>query len=219
MVNEWDSKIRARFDELLKIPGGFPTEKSTFDDLMLVHSFFTEGLEWASNAKQLIKLACGENSVHFRDFEIYYSRFENSMGSNFYRCVGVFRAAKADYENGFMADQKTLIANNLLGSTIEQAEILFNAKYYQAAAIVAGVALETKLKQMCDDNGLSFDGQKINSYNSSLYKAEKYSKPMNQEIVSWASIRNDAAHGQWGTFSASQVEDMIKGITRFLATY
>src|SRR3990172_5290365 len=188
MVNEWDSKIRARFDELLKIPGGFPTEKSTFDDLMLVHSFFTEGLEWASNEKQLIKLACGGNSVHFRDFEIYYSRFENSMGSNFYRCVGVFRAAEADYENGFMADQKTLIANNLLGSTIEQAEILFNAKYYQAAAIVAGVALETKLKQMCDDNGLSFDGQKINSYNSSLYKAEKYSKPMNQEIVSWASI-------------------------------
>ena len=141
------------------------------------------------------------------------------MGEFFPKCLGVFKAAKSDYEHGFMTDQKSIITKNLLGDTIEQARELFGANFTQAAAIVAGVAIESKLKNLCSGINIEVDKPSINNYNTALHKAGQITQPTFFEIMKWGSIRNAAAHGVWGEFTAPQVDEMIKGITGFLDNY
>jgi hypothetical protein len=39
----------------------------------------------------------------------------------------------------------------------------------------------------------------------------------NRNITMPAARRNDAAHGNWNAYSAADVDDLIKGVNRFIA--
>jgi hypothetical protein len=169
---------------------------------------------WAVNVRGLLAVSFGKD-IYFEDFS---RNFLAGIGNTYMICKSIFLAAKEDYENGYYINQAKLIEANLLGDAIQQAEMLFKADYTQAAAIVAGVALETHLRSLCNIKVIPYDenNSTINLLNAALYKAEVYTQPQMQEIAAWASIRNDATHGRSGKYSNAQVDSMIKGITRFL---
>lgn len=54
----------------------------------------------------------------------------------------MLRAAKDDYENGYLFDTRTLIEADVFDEFIEQAEELFKKGYYQPAAVIAGCVLK-----------------------------------------------------------------------------
>ena len=98
---------------------------------------------------------------------------------------------------------------------LEQAEGLFKAGYFTAAAVIAGVVLETTLRQMCQDSGI--DVGNLNKMNIDLAKAEVINKLQQKQITAWADIRNSAAHGRTEAFRPDDVEMMIRDVRRFLA--
>lgn len=55
--------------------------------------------------------------------------------------------------------------------------------------------------------------------NIELGKKGVYNMGMQKQITTWAHWRNKAAHGEWHEYKDADVEDMIKGITRFVAEY
>lgn len=126
-------------------------------------------------------------------------------------------AAKEDFEGGYLLPIRTLIQAEVFDSELEQANGLLNSGYYTAAAVIAGVVLETALRGLCDKEGIAHG--KLDKMNADLAKAGIYNKLMQKRITALADIRNSAAHGKPNEFTAQDVTEMIREISQFLATY
>ena len=131
------------------------------------------------------------------------------------KLMAVLTAAKEDYEGGYLNTIRNLIHAEVFDTELEQAEELLVARYHAAAAVVAGVVLETTLRQMCEDNHL--DLGKLDKMNADLAKAGVFNKLVQKQITAWADIRNNAAHGKTDQFTRDDVSAMIRDVRRFVA--
>jgi hypothetical protein len=174
-------------------------------------------LGWRVKARSLISKACGEDSPHYKQF----IKSENSgfIGKTNYDLLkelkAVFRAAKEDYEGGYLNSVRNLVQAEVFGSELDQAKELLSANYKTAAAVIAGVVLETTMRQLCIDEGIPHG--KLNRMNDDLTKAGTYSTLVQKRITALADIRNNAAHGNPEKFKDSDVSDMITYIESFVS--
>ena len=91
-----------------------------------------------------------------------------------------------------------------------------SAGYSAPAAIIAGVVLETSLRELCSRENIAHG--KMDKMNADLTKSGVYNSIVQKKITSFAGIRNSAAHGKPSEFSKADVEQMIVGIEDFLTT-
>lgn len=171
-------------------------------------------LGWRVKAKNLIRSACGTDHDHLDafinaeksgDFKGNYSTLKSVRA--------VFLAAKEDFEGGYLVSVRNLIQAELAGNEIDQATELWNSEYITAAAVVAGVVLETTLRTLCEANGLAIG--RLNKMNDDLAKAGVYNSLKQKSITSLAAVRNSAAHGKTDEFTAQDVKAMISDVQRF----
>ena len=210
--------IQQRFSELLeKASAVQKTYREPFGDSItyyLVNSeIFTE---WATSVLGLLQRVFGEDSPHYKNFNEEYRRY-HGYSSDFENCRGVFKAAKEDYEGGYLFNIRGLIKAEDSTDALEQATDLLNGGYKDPACIVAGVALEITLKELCNRNNIPI--AKMETMNVELCKKDIYNMGMQKQVTTWAHWRNKAAHGEWNEYSNEDVNDMIKGVTRFVAEY
>jgi HEPN domain-containing protein len=134
--------------------------------------------------------------------------------------LGILKAAKDDYENGYLFDTRTLIEAEVFDEFLEQAEELFKKGYYQPAAVIAGCVLEDGLRKLCVRNSTALSLKAtIEPMNVELAKAGIYNKLIQKKITALADLRNKAAHGEWLEFTEKDVEDMIRDVRRFMEDY
>ena len=173
-------------------------------------------LNWCVKARSLLSRACGEESQHFSQFE---KCEEPSMYSGNYeqlkRVKAVFLAAKEDFEGGYLTSVRSLVQAEVFDSELEQATELLAAGYRSAAAVVAGIVLETTLRDLCDAKGIPRG--KLDKMNAELAKIGVYNKLVQKRITALADIRNSAAHGNVDEFSSDDVESMIAEVKRFVS--
>ncbi len=176
-------------------------------------------LNWKVKARNLLSQICGENSQHFQEFEKIeqYSTMRIGNYHKFRSFKVVFLAAKEDFENGYLFSIKTLVQAEVFDSELEQANELLNNGYFSAAAVIAGVVLETALRELCDRENIPHG--KLDKMNAELAKAGTYNKLMQKRITALADIRNSAAHGKVDEFTKQNVVDMINEIEQFLANH
>lgn len=174
-------------------------------------------LSWKVKVKNLLSKVCGEDSQHFKQFEREEESGYHTTYGIFKAFKAVFLAAKEDFEGGYLSSIKTLVQAEVFDSELEQANELFSSGYYTAAAVIAGVVLETALRELCDRSGIPHG--KLDKMNSDLAKAGVYNKLNQKRITAIADIRNSAAHGKQNEFTVQDVSDMIKDVSRFLADY
>lgn len=172
--------------------------------------------EWATNVLALIQRVFGEESPHYKNFNSSYDPKDSSYHL-FDNCVGVFRAAKEDYLGGYLFTVRGLIKAEDSMDVTEQASELLKSGYKDPSCVLAGVGLEIALKELCTQNTIAYG--KLDAMNVELCKKEVYNMAMQKQITAWAHLRNCAAHGEWDQYSNSDVEDMIRGVTRFVAEY
>ncbi len=175
-------------------------------------------LNWKVKVKNLLSKVCGEESQHFQQFE------KNEAGTGyttnytiFKRLKAVFLAAKEDFEGGYLSSMRTLVQAGVFDSELEQADELLSNGYSTAAAVIAGVVLETALRELCDREGISHG--KLDKMNADLAKAGVYNKLMQKRITALADIRNSAAHGKPNEFTEQDVTVMIRDVEQFLANH
>jgi len=173
-------------------------------------------LNWSVKAKNLIAKACGEDALHFREFN---SKAEPvGFDTNYeilVRLKAVFDAAREDFVGGYCSSVRSLVQAEVFDSELEQAKALHAAGYPTAAAVITGVVLETTLRQLCQDNRLSHG--KLDKMNADLAKAGQYSVLQQKQITAMADIRNSAAHGKTENFGSEDVADMIDKVEAFVA--
>jgi hypothetical protein len=189
----------------------YPSESSTNVDEEKL-------LSWKVKARNLLSKTCGENSQHFQEFEKIedYSMYGGNY-DQFRRFQAVFLAAKEDFEGGYLSSMKTLVQAEVFDSELEQAKELLGAGYLSAAAVIAGVVLETALRELCDRENIPHG--KLDKMNADLAKAGKYNTLLQKRITALAAIRNSAAHGKVDEFTKQNVVNMIDEVEQFLANH
>jgi hypothetical protein len=135
--------------------------------------------------------------------------------------LGALEALKADYEAGNLASLPELIHAELFADFLEMAEHLLGSGYKDAAAVIAGSTLEGHLRQLAAKTGspsTDGDGRPLNAnrLNADLAKVDAYDKTDQKSVTAWLGLRNDAAHGSYGSYEAGQVGPMIAGIRDFI---
>jgi len=171
---------------------------------------------WGTSVLGLLQRVFGEESPHYKNFMfIYHSYTEDE--NEFEQARAIFLAAKEDYEGGYLFNYHSLVAAEVLDDALEQAKELVNAGYKDPACVVAGVTLETALKDLCSRKSIVH--AKLDTMNVELYKAGTYNLPKQKQITAWADLRNKAAHGDWNAYNEQDVRDMISGVERFIAEY
>ena len=208
---KYDPIIKKRFDELAEkariLEQTKPSERSV--DLEKYY-------EWATLVLSLLERVFGKDSPHYVKFEKSYDGF-HGLDAQFQKSRGIFNAAKEDYEGGYLLKVRTLISAELLDSVLDQASELLDAGYKDPACVIAGVALENALKELCNKNNVTQG--KLDKMNADLYKLGLYNSGMQKQITAWADRRNDAAHGNWDAYTKEDVKNMIEGINRFIAEH
>jgi hypothetical protein len=210
-----ESLIRKRFAELsnkaeavasTRHQGGFGTDVVDSEPFQ----------EWATSALSLIQQVFEENSAHYQNFYNNYHRFQGSV-YEFEDCRGVFKAAKEDYEGGYLFTVRALVKAETLVDVLDQAEVFKNANYVDTACILVGVALEIAIKEICTREGGT--PGKFNSMNEELWKKGIYNQAMWEQLKTWYTRRSEPAHGNFGQSTPRDADDMINGIRRFVADY
>jgi hypothetical protein len=173
-------------------------------------------INWQVKARNLISMVCGQDSQHFQAFEKNEKPLfpGDSNHSVLLRQQAVLLAAKEDYEGGYLNKIRDLIQAQVFESELEQAQELFRAEFLSAAAVIAGVVLETAIRRMCQDHGI--DVGKLDKMNADLAKAGIYNSVVQKRITALAAVRNSAAHGKQ-EFTKNDVSTMIRDVEQFLA--
>ncbi len=175
-------------------------------------------LAWRVKVKNLLTSACGSDSEHYRAF----AEAENCASwsgnvKNFRMTRVVFGAAKEDFEGGYLASVRNLVQAEVFDTELEQAKELLSTGYHPAAAVIAGVVLETTLRQLCSVKQLPIG--KLDKMNADLAKAGQYNSLVQKRITSIAAIRNSAAHGDHSAFSRNDVAAMIDEVARLVGEW
>ena len=169
---------------------------------------------WRTSVLSLLERVFGRDSVHLKQFEA------QEVGDREYAfadAVAIFEAAREDYEGGYVFNLQSLVRAEAFEDTLEQAEALLAAGYKDPACVIAGVALESTLKELCARD--SIPAAKLDKMNADLCKAGVYNNGMQKQVTAWADRRNSAAHGSWDAYTEADVEDMIRGVRRLIAEY
>ncbi|MGK8288400.1 DUF4145 domain-containing protein [Pseudomonas putida] len=175
-------------------------------------------LNWSVKARSLLERACGSQSSHLKMYlEAETLTSFDSYLNQLKRMKAVFLAAKEDFEGGYLNSLRNLVQAEVFSNELEQAEELLKTGYRTAAAVIAGVVLETALRDLCTTHGI--DHGTLNRMNDDLAKAGAYNANQKKQITSLAAIRNSAAHGKPDEFTADQVRGMIDDVQRFLLAH
>ena len=183
--------LKRRFDELLVQLDD--VEKTRTPEQQIDPNLF---LGWRVKARNLVLQACGAESEHYKELQ----REENTSafgrdGSLWFvlRLKAVFLAAKEDFEGGHLRSLRSLVHAEVFDDELEQARELQASGYKAAAAVVAGVVLETTLQKLCGDRGIPV--ATLDKMNADLAKAGVYDKLIQKRVTMLADIRNKAALG------------------------
>lgn len=173
---------------------------------------------WRVKVKNLLVSACGKESEHYRDFvSVEENRAYRNAVTELQQLDAVLKAARGDYDNGYLDTVRTLVQAEVFSDELDQARALPHSSYSTPAAVVAGVVLETKMREMCLSRGL--DTGELDKMNADLSTAGVYSLVIQKRITALADVRNNAAHGHPDKFTYEDVSDMIAYIERFLTDY
>jgi hypothetical protein len=145
--------------------------------------------------------------------------------------LGIVEALRDDFSKGFLDDLTLKIEAELAADYMGQAEGLLKegqaGKFdHVPAAVLAGAVLEKALRTLCDQQqpavatvNANGEPKTLNPLIDDLKKAGVFNELKAKQLRAWADIRNKAAHGEFDQFHKADVEQMIQGISNFLADY
>jgi len=137
---------------------------------------------------------------------------------------GILKGTQHDLKAGLLLDFKLLLQAEIFADFLEMAEHLLGGGYKDAAAVLLGAVLEDSLRKVAVVAGVATVGSNgkaftIDPLNVAIAKGGTYGPLVQKQITTWANLRNDAAHGNFSTYDADQVRQMLQFVQKFCADY
>ncbi len=138
--------------------------------------------------------------------------------------LGILRALAADIDEGWIEGVAELLHASTFSDFLDQATELQVKGFKDAAAVIAGSALEAHIRLLCDKYSVatmlpSGEPKKVDVMNADLVKAGAYNNLQQKAVTSWLGIRNSSAHGQYNDYDARQVRSLIDAVREFILRY
>ena len=192
------------------------------EDYSDLHTFDIQG--FLTMAQAAIEQISGSNSVYVRDVKEILAK-DYALPYEVASIAGIVKALRAGLEAGYLQGVTELIHGELFADFLDMASHLLDEGYKDPAAVIAGAALETHLRQLCDKQGIQTEvnsatgihAKKAALMNADLAKASVYSKLDQKLVTAWLDLRNKAAHGKFEEYTKEQVAVMLLGIKDFIA--
>lgn len=187
-----------------------------------------EFVEWRTSCIAVLDQAVPIGSLLRKTVESFHTL--SSEPSKLEFAVAFLRSVKKEIENGSFDALVLQIEATVLTDYMAQASALLDETKenltHVSAAVLAGASLERSLRILCtqleppepvvnDRDGFLGMGALIDS----LKRRQVFNELLAKQLRAWAAIRNSAAHGKFDEFSRHQVEQMLDGISHFLAQH
>jgi hypothetical protein len=206
-----NEKLSARFEELQDQVDGLPVASGP----MGPYYDSADWRQWATSAENLIAGALGEDSTHFARFRDLYEECNGSK-SKVSSLIGVYRAARADFDGGFVFRVQAQISGEIFGDFINLAKTALSGGSKDVAAVLACAALEDALKKYARLQGLVVDDQVMQSVVSALKGRGLISGAQKTLLDAMPKIRDYAMHANWDKITAQDVGSVIGFVEQFL---
>ena len=155
---------------------------------------------------------------------VYSARFAAEVtmrsGSDVRTGTGILRAVREDLAAGYLMRVESLVAAEVFSGFAEMAAHLLEAGYKDPAASLVGAVLENGLGRIAAGAGITVRSRDdLSSFNQKCADAGIYTRLVQKKIQVWTDIRNYADHGQFDAYAVSDVQEMLHGVTAFLADH
>lgn len=195
--------------------------RSKYDDLSDLKGFGTS--EAIARMQAAIDRLAPMGSSHRTAAEMVMKQYGVGNGHAVGLLLGILRAMRADYAAGYLSSVAELIHADVFADFLEMADHLLAQGYKDPAAVMTGSVLEEHLRKLCDKSGISTvtgeNPKKADLLNAELAGAGVYSKLDQKSITAWLDLRNKAAHGKYGEYTAEQVQALQDGVRHFMVRY
>lgn len=138
---------------------------------------------------------------------------------------GIVSGLEVSIRNDFLENMAELIHGEVFTNFLDMAEHLLEEGYKDASAVMIGTTLETHIKNLAIKNQVDITKKdqrdkifpkKVNALNADLKAKGVYSQLDHKSITAWMELRNNAAHGNYGEYTRSNVEIMLQGVKDFI---
>lgn len=142
------------------------------------------------------------------------------LNKDIVKVTACLRTLKIELENNLLYNVTELINAEIFDTHLESAKHLLEKGYKDAAAVIIGGVLEDKLRQLSSKHNLPLKDNKgkyftIDPLNNNLYTAGIYNLTVQKEIIPFADIRNNAAHGKYESYDKKQVANFYQYVLDF----
>ncbi|WP_147443526.1 hypothetical protein [Corallococcus sicarius] len=192
----------------------------------------SDAVRWITDAETAMKSVFPPGHAIVKRWEAVFSAAHNSnpaAWSNRYTYISlraIFGAAKSQLESGRMSGLVESIRAETIEELLEQADTLVASNINAAAMVIAGGALESFLKHLCEKNSITWTGHgSLSAYERALGQArnngnEVISASDGKLITGWGGLRNTAAHEPIKfTLGSTEVGLVIMHIREFIARH
>jgi hypothetical protein len=171
--------------------------------------------QWATSAENLILGVFGEHSPHIDKFRHAYN---DCRGWDYEveAVIGIFKAAKADFEGGYLFDVDAQISGEIFGDFVALAKTALHDGSKDVAAVLACAALEDALKRYARSQELDVDDKVMQSVVAALKAKGLVAGAQKSLLDTMPRIRDYAMHANWEKLTAQDVGSVIGFVEQFL---
>ncbi|UFS71702.1 hypothetical protein LPW11_05785 [Geomonas sp. RF6] len=212
-MKQLDAMVLGRFDELAEKGNAVRATLQVTDIAASVDC--KKFQEWATSSLNLLQRVFGENSVHYRNFFGIYSKIINiAYQESFDNCRAIMQAAREDYEAGYKFELQGFLGYAVLEYLSKRSREFMRRGEKETACVLAGVLLESALKELCARNRLP--EQSVAQMNETLHRKGIYQVGMRQRITDWCCIWDDMLRCYGDKYRMIDIEEMLRGVERFI---
>jgi len=177
-----------------------------------------EWYEWATSVMNLLQRAFGTDSAHHQNFQRVYDAF-TGWESDVAAAKGVFRAAKADYDGGYIFNLETAVSGEIFGDFVGLAKLSLADGHKDVAAVLACAALEDALKRVAVRHGIDTADRSMQDVVSALKAKGLVGGAQKTLLDTMPKIRDYAMHAEWSKIGAADVSSVIGFVEQFLISH
>jgi hypothetical protein len=226
----------ARFDDLIKEGTAILNSivvhpPGNYGNVVMIYTTYNWDAQrvekWKTNCLSLLHPLVGKGSKLCGQVELLSSA--TGEKPKIQKALGILEAFRDDLDKGFLDDLLLKVEAEIAADYMGQAEGLLKegkpgAFDHVPAAVLSGAVLEKALRALCarqqpqiPTTNANGDNKTLNPLIDDLKKAGVFNELKAKQLRAWADIRNKAAHGEFAQFTKTDVEQMLAGISTFLA--
>ncbi len=193
-----DARIQQRFDELAQASSQIEAEWH----------------KWSTSVLNLLQNAFGSQSIHYQNLRrIYDSRYPLLDPQ---APLDIFRAAKEDYEGGYIFSLEKAVSGEVFGDFVLLAKQSLDEGHKDVAAVLACAALEDALQRYACAEGIDVAGAEMTTVVNALKSKGLVNAAQKTLLEAMPKIRNYAMHANWDKIRREDVGSVIGFVEWFL---